>query len=219
MTVFNAFVYVGMNYTQAVNGNLLQGSLPISILVASALFAGRVITLKQWGGVLLSLAGLITIVVRGDPVRLIEMEINTGDPLVFIGVFGSAVYAAILHRRPEGMGLITLMFVMMVFSSVHTLPFFVWEHLTQRTLPMTLPAIGTVLYVVIFASVLAQLFFAEAIKRIGAPTAGNLIYLTPVFGVIIAITVLGESFHGFHATGVALIAIGIWLALFSQRKA
>ena len=110
------------------------------------------------------------------------------------------------------------MFVMMIFSTVHTLPFFLWEHLTQRTLPMTLPAIGTVAYVTVFASVLAQLFFAEGIRRIGAPTAGNMIYLTPVFGVIIAISLLGETFHGFHAAGVGMIAAGIWLALFSRGK-
>jgi drug/metabolite transporter (DMT)-like permease len=219
MTVFNALVYVGMNHTQAINGNLLQGALPIAILVASALFAGRAISLKQWAGVLLSLGGLIAIVVRGEPARLLELEINAGDPMVFAGVFASAIYAAILYRRPQGMGLVTLMFVMMVFSSIHTLPFFLWEHFTQRTLPLTPTAIGTVLYVAVFASVLAQLFFAEAIRRIGAPAAGNMIYLTPVFGVFIAMTLLGETFHLFHAAGVALIAAGIWLALFSGAKA
>lgn len=219
MTVFNALVYVGMNHTQAINGNLLQGSLPICILVASALFAARSISFKQWGGVLLSLAGLVTIVVRGDPARLLELQINAGDPFVFAGVFASSVYAAILHRRPEGVGLVTLMFVMMIFSSIQALPFFVWEHFTQRTLPLTFTAVGTVLYVAIFASVLAQLFFAEAIRRIGAPAAGNIIYMTPVFGVFIAMTMLGETFHLFHAAGVALIAAGIWMALFSGKKA
>ena len=46
-----------------------------------------------------------------------------------------------------------------------------------------------------------------------------MIYLTPVFGVIVAMTLLGETFHVFHAGGVILIAAGIWLALFSDRKA
>ena len=218
MSAFNALVYVGMNHTQAINGNLLQGSLPISILVASAVFAGRSISLKQGIGVLLSLVGLIAIVVRGEPARLLELQINAGDPLVFGGVLASAIYAAILYRRPEGMGIVTLMFVMMVFSSLQTLPFFLWEHFTQRTLPLTATAIGTVLYVAVFASALAQLFFAEAIRRIGAPAAGNMIYLTPVFGVITAMLLLGETFHLFHAAGVALIATGIWLALFSGAK-
>lgn len=219
MTMFNALVYTGLNHTQAINGNLLQGALPICILTASALFAGRRISGRQWIGVMISLAGLITIVMRGDPARLMALEINIGDPVIFLGVFGSASYAAILHKRPEGIALVPFIFLTMVLASVQILPFFAWEHFTQRTLPITAPAIGTVLFVAIFASVLAQTFFAEGVRRIGAPTAGNMIYLTPVFGVVIAITLLGETFHGFHAAGIGLIATGIWLAMFSGKKA
>jgi drug/metabolite transporter (DMT)-like permease len=219
MSMFNALVYTGMNYTQAINGNLLQGALPICILAASALFAARRISARQWIGVVLGLCGLIAIVVRGDPSRLVELQINIGDPIVFLGVFGSASYAAILHKRPQGIGIVAFIFLTMVFGSLHILPLFLWEHLTLRTLPMTLPAIGAVLYVTIFASVLAQTLFAEGVRRIGAPAAGNVIYLTPVFGVVIAITLLGETFHGFHAVGVGMIAAGIWLALYSRKKA
>lgn len=219
MTMFNALVYTGLNHTQAINGNLLQGALPICILTASALFAGRRISARQWIGVLISLAGLVTIVMRGDPARLMALEINIGDPIVFIGVFGSASYAAILHKRPEGIPLVPFIFLTVALASIQILPFYIWEHFTQRTLPMTAPAIGTVLFVAIFASVLAQTFFAEGVRRIGAPTAGNMIYLTPVFGVVIATTLLGETFHGFHAAGIGLVATGIWLALFSRKKA
>lgn len=218
MTLFNLLVYSGLHHTQAINANLLQGSLPINILFASALFAGRRISLRQWAGVGLGLAGLMTIVVRGDPSKLLDLTVNPGDPLVYLGVFCSASYAAILNRRPEGLGLVPFMFVMMVFSTVQCVPFYAWEHVTQGALPMTWSAIGTVLYVAIFASVLAQLFFAEGIRRIGAPATGNMIYLTPVFGVLIAITLLGETFHPFHAVGVAMIAVGIWLALFGERR-
>ena len=34
MAAFNGLVYLGMQYTVAINGNLLQGSLPICIMVA-----------------------------------------------------------------------------------------------------------------------------------------------------------------------------------------
>ena len=83
---------------------------------------------------------------------------------------------------------------------------------------MTYTAIGAVLSIAVFASVLAQIFFAEGIRRVGAATGGNIIYLTPVFGVIIAITLLGETFQLFHAVGILLIALGIWLAMFIGKK-
>ncbi|MEX2453971.1 MAG: DMT family transporter [Rhodospirillaceae bacterium] len=217
-SAFNTLVYLGLNHTQAINGNLLQGALPICIIAASALFAGRRILLRQWVGVIFGLVGLTVIVIRGDPARLAGLAVNPGDPLVFLGIFSSAVYAAILHRRPAGIGLVPFMFLMMVFSTVHVLPFFVWEHFTHRVMPMTAAAVGTALYVAIFASVIAQLFFVEGVKRLGAPTAGNMIYLTPVFGVLMAIGLLGETLHMFHVAGVTLIAAGIWLATSSGRQ-
>lgn len=219
MSLFNALVYIGLNRTVAINGNLLQGSLPICILIASVLFAGRRPGLRQWIGVAIGLIGLMTIVFRGDPSKVLTLAVNAGDPLIFLDVFASASYAVVLHRRPAGITLVPFMFLMMLFSTVQIFPFSMWEHFTQRTLPMTWPAIGTVLYVAVFASVVAQLLFAEGIRRVGAPAAGNMIYLTPVFGVVIAISLLGETFHAFHAAGVALIAAGIWLALFSKRSA
>ena len=218
MTVFNALVYTGMNYTPAINGNLLQGALPICILTASVLFARKRITVRQWAGVLISLAGLIAIVVRGDPARLLTLEINAGDPIVFAGVFASAIYAAILYKRPAGIPLTPFIFLMMLFGTIQIMPFFLWEHFTQRSLPMTQTAIGVVLYVAVFASVFAHIFFAEGIRRIGAPASGNVIYLTPVFGVVIAVTLLGETFEIFHALGIGMIAVGIWLAMFVQKQ-
>ncbi|MEC7488700.1 MAG: DMT family transporter [Pseudomonadota bacterium] len=218
MTIFNALVYVGVNYTQAINANLLQGSLPICILVASVMFVRQRITYCQWTGVLLGLVGLVWIVIRGDPLRLLTLEINLGDPLVFFGVFASATYTTILFRRPPEIQLTPFIFLLLLFGSIQIFPFFLWEHFTHRALPITYTSIGTVLFMAVFASVLAQLFFAEGIRRIGAPAGGNVIYLTPVFGVIIAIILLGEVFQLFHAIGIMLIAAGIWLAVFLGQK-
>jgi drug/metabolite transporter (DMT)-like permease len=218
MTVFNALVYSGLNYTQAINGNLLQGAFPICVLVASVIFVRQRITFWQWIGVLFGLAGLVWIVIRGEPARLLALEVNLGDPLVFLGVFSSATYAAILFKRPKEIALTPFIFLLLVLGAVQIFPFYLWEHFTQRSLPMTYTAIGAVLSIAVFASVLAQIFFAEGIRRVGAPTGGNIIYLTPVFGVIIAITLLGETFQLFHAVGILLIALGIWLAMFIGKK-
>jgi len=218
MTVFNALVYSGLNYTQAINGNLLQGAFPICVLVASVIFVRQRITFWQWIGVLLGLAGLVWIVIRGEPDRLLGLEVNLGDPLVFLGVFSSATYAAILFKRPKEIALTPFIFLLLVLGAVQIFPFYLWEHFTQRSLPMTHTAIGAVLSIAVFASVLAQIFFAEGIRRVGAPTGGNIIYLTPVFGVIIAITLLGETFQFFHAIGILLIALGILFAMFIGKK-
>ena len=218
MAMFNALVYMGMQYTVAINGNLMQGALPICILLSGLIFAGRRVTLRQGAGVALGMAGLITIVVRGDIDLLLQMRINPGDPLVFFGVFASATYAVFLYKRPPELSLLSFMFLSMAFASIHVFPFFLVEHIWFRTLPMTQTALLTVGFIALFPSVLAQTFFVEGIRRIGPAKAGYMIYLTPVFGVFMAIAVLGEPFRNFHIAGIAMIAFGIWLATFGRKK-
>jgi len=217
MAAFNGLVYLGMQFTVAINGNLLQGSLPICIMLAGILFARRRVTARQGIGVALGMLGLMTIVIRGDIGLLLQMRINPGDPLLFLAVFGSATYAVFLYKRPANLDLLAFMFLTMVFGTLHILPFFIVEHFWFRPMPVTQTTVLTVGFIALFPSVLAQTFFAEGVRRIGAAKAGYMIYLTPVFGVIMATVVLGEPFQNYHAIGIALIATGIWLATFVGR--
>ena len=63
-----------------------------------------------------------------------------------------------------------------------------------------------------FPSFIAYLFFNRGIELIGATRAGQSWHLMPVFGSILAVLFLGETFYAYHAIGIALIAGGIVLA-------
>ncbi len=218
MSTFNALVYSGLRFTEAINGNLLQGALPLCILVSGLIFMGQRVTCRQWVGVVLGMTGLAVIVIRGDINILMHLRIGAGDPLVFAGVFASAVYAVFLHRRPQDLDLVSFLFLMMLLGSLQVAPFYAFEHFLVRPLPLTDVALWTIAYVALFPSVLAQWFFAEGVRRIGAATAGYIIYLTPVFGVVMAVGLLGETFRLFHAIGICLIAAGIGLAVIRVRQ-
>ena len=51
-----------------------------------------------------------------------------------------------------------------------------------------------------------------------APESGNIIYLIPVFGMVLAVTLLGVNFKIFLELDIGTIAVGIWLAMFTQKK-
>ena len=67
-------------------------------------------------------------------------------------------------------------------------------------------------YIAVFPSFIADLFFNRGIELIRAARAGQSWHLTPVFGSILAVLFLGETFYLYHAIGIALIAAGIVLA-------
>src|SRR3546814_1876116 len=56
--------------------------------------------LRQIVGVVISLAGVLTVVSRGDPGVLLGLELNRGDAVIAAAVLLWAFYSVLLRRRP-----------------------------------------------------------------------------------------------------------------------
>ena len=92
------------------------------------------------------------------------------------------------------------------------LPFAIWEYSTGFTLKLDTVTIATVIYVVVFPSALAYLFFNRGIALIGPNRAAPFFHLMPVFGSVMAILLLGEQPRLFHLIGYGLVLAGIVIA-------
>ena len=68
-----------------------------------------------------------------------------------------------------------------------------------------------------FSSVLAYIFWNRGVEQVGANVAGLFVHLMPVFGVLLAWLLLGETLLPFHVAGIVLILTGIWLT--TRRRA
>lgn len=78
--------------------------------------------------------------------------------------------------------------------------------------------VGSILYLALFPSILAYVFWNRAVAELGANRTGQFLHLMPVFGAALSMIFLDERLYGFHAVGIALIALGIWLATVYGRK-
>ena len=213
MTAFGSLLFIAMQQTVAVNGSLLIGSMPINIVVVSLVVLGIRITARQTVGVALGFAGIVAIIGRGDPRVLAGLDFNTGDLVLWLGVLAYAVYTIYLPRAHKALELTPMMTVLFAIGSLTCLPLYLWESLVEGWhLPLDWTAAWSIGYMAIFPSLLAQVSWASAVAKVGANTAGYFIYLSPVFGTIGAIVLLGEAFAWFHAAGIALIFGGIFLA-------
>lgn len=164
---FNTLQYIGLNYTTALNSLVLNSTGPVLIAIACVFLFNDRITHRQIIGTLISLAGVLVVVSRGDLGALLTLTLNRGDLLILLGMVITAIYTAYLRLRPR-IEWITFLFWMFLASAVFNLPLvlieiFVFEKVVQPTL-FTLLAIG---YVSIFPSILAYLFFARGVDLIG----------------------------------------------------
>jgi len=208
---FNTLVYMGLQWTIALNAFLMQSTMPVLIVVMSFLLFRERITGAQTVGVAVSLAGACTIICQGDPRVLLSLSVNRGDLLVFIAVLCYAGYSVLLRKRPPVHPL-SFLAVTFVMGWLMLIPFFVWETVAVR--PMTLggTTVAALVYVAVFPSIVSYFCFNRGVDLAGANRAGLFLHLMPVFGSIMALAFLGETLEWFHGAGIAAIALGIFLA-------
>ena len=98
------------------------------------------------------------------------------------------------------------------------LPFYLWETLAVEPVPLVAQAVWAVLFLAIFASVIAHMGYNRIVELLGANKAGVTSYLVMAFGVLIAIVGLGEEFHVYHAVGLVMLLAGTYLATRKEGK-
>jgi len=213
VALFQTLVYLGLRSTTAVNGVLLNSSQPLFILLCSWVLERERATLRQTAGMLLSFAGIVVILARGDPAALRELEFHAGDAWILLGMPIWGIYSVLLKRRPPELEGIAFLFVLSMIGMAMLAPFYALELL--RSPPAGLPspaAVGGVLYVALGASVAGFIFWNRGVMVVGANAAGFTLHLLPAFGTVLAIALLGETFALYHAAGIATIVAGVVLA-------
>ncbi len=211
IAAFNTLAYSGLQYTQAINAFLLQSMMPVLIVLFSFLFFRNGVTRLQSLGIMVSLCGAVLIIARGDFARLQSLTFNRGDLLVFTAIACYAGYSVMLRKRPKAH---PLAFIATTFwlGSIFLVPLYIWETITVASLKLNLSTLLVLGYVMIFPSIVSYLCFNRGVELVGANRAGLFIHLMPVFGGLMAVVFLGEVFGWYHAVGIILIGLGIYLA-------
>ena len=211
---FNTLVYVAMQTTTAINAVLVNSCIPVLIAVCSWLFYREVMTVRQCLGVLVSLAGVALIITRGELTHLLAVSFNRGDLLVLAAAMLWAIYSANLKRYPKELHPFAYQSAIVLFGTLVLTPFYLFELSSGKVMTVSPATLTTILYVALFASVLAFIFWNRAVRTVGANKAGPFIHLMPVFSTILAVFFLGETIEPFHLQGIVLIFCGITMTTF-----
>jgi len=218
VTGFNTLIYLAMQSTTAINAVLVNSCIPVLIAVASWLLYREVMTVRQCFGVLLSLCGVVLIIVRGEISSLLQVNFNHGDLLVLAAAAVWALYSANLKKYPHTLHPFAYQMGIMIAGIVYLAPLYLLEIAGGRGFAVTPATLGTILYVALFASVLAFIFWNSAVRTVGANKAGPFIHLMPVFSTVLAVAFLGEQLKMFHLQGIVLIFGGIMMTTFRVHR-
>jgi drug/metabolite transporter (DMT)-like permease len=212
VAVFQSLVYLGLSSTSAINAVLLNSSMPAFMLLVSWAIERERATPRQVAGMLISLAGILVILSRGEVANLARLELHAGDAWILLAMPVWGVYSVLLKRRPPQLGGVEFLFVLSVLGLVMLAPLLLADLLLFPASAPTAAGIAGVAYMGLGASVGAFICWNRGVAAVGANAAGFTIHLLPAFGTLLAIALLGESFSAYHAAGIATIVAGVALA-------
>ncbi len=215
---FNTFIYIGLTSTTASNATILQSVIPVIILILSATWLRESISIQQWLGVVISLFGVLTLLTMGKPASLLDFKFNQGDLFILVAVLSWAIYSISLRWRPAELDGFTFFGITVIVGAIVLFPFAFIELQSTKPIIWHNQTIATIIYMAIFPSILAYLFWNKGVAELGAAKAGLFIHLMPIFGLILSSLFLNEKIHSFHFIGMLFIFSGLYLAIVSKKS-
>ncbi len=211
---YNALQYMALQTSTPLNVTLVGSGLPVWMLAVGALFFGAPVTRRHMAGALLSIAGVLVVLSRGEWGQLMALRLVPGDLFMVLATVCWAFYSWLLVRTSEPASVRTdwaaFLLAQMVFGLAWSGAFTGAEWaLAPRHIAWGWPLAAALAFIAVGPAVLAYRCWGVGVQRAGPAVAGFFINLTPLFAAVLSAAFLGEVPHLYHAAAFLLIVAGI----------
>ena len=211
---YNALQYLALKTSTPLNVTLVAASAPAWMLGVGWLGFGQRISLRQVAGALLSIAGVLVVLSRGDWATLLQVRLVPGDFYVLLATAGWAVYSWLLVRPGDPPALrgdwAAFLMAQVVLGLAWSGLFAAGEWaLSDVHIAWGWPLAAALAYVAVGPAILAYRCWGLGVQRVGPTIAGFFANLTPLFAAVMSAAFLGELPHLYHGAAFALIVGGI----------
>ncbi len=193
--------------------SVLETVIPSVTVVLSAILLKERLRNVQLAGVFVSLIGAVWVVLDGGIFSIAGMDWNIGDGIM-IGAIGSwAVYSILVKKYMHLFPQFGALLVMSGISVLVLIPFVIAEWAIVG-LPDNLMTSGNVtglLYLGIFPSFIALLFYNRSVGILGASQASVFLNFLPVVTMAGASLWLGETVTLMKIVGACMVIGGVIL--------
>ena len=223
MAIFEPGLYFlcetqGLLYTSAAKVSLIIATIPIAVMILSAIILKEKTNRLGIIGIFLSLVG-IAILVTGDSDFIWGLDGSLkGDLIVFGAVLSAGAYivsARSLGVRHSSRDITSMQcFYGAVFFApafLLEIPAFLWAAISPRSLV-------ALLYLTVFATVAAFFFYNYALTKITASRAAIFINGIPVVTALGARVILGERLTLLQGAGGTLVLAAVFITNLMNRR-
>ncbi|MEZ3589925.1 MAG: DMT family transporter [Muribaculaceae bacterium] len=208
-----------LEYTLVSNVSLITTLAPlITTLGIGALYRSERPTRGVVMGSMIAFVGVGFVIFNSSFV--VKMN-PLGDLLALLAAICFAVYSIVLRKLNA---LYSVMFISrktFFYGIITALPFLAFEpDMSDPRVLLKPEVMGNMLFLGLFASMIAYAIWAQSIKRLGAVRASNYLYVQPIVTLIASFLILNENISLVGYIGCGLILVGLWVSdRFSGNRA
>lgn len=211
---YNALQYLALQTSSPLNVTLVAASIPVWMLAVGWLCFGQRVSRQQILGALLSIAGVLMVLSRGQWALLAQVQLVPGDVYVLLATLAWAFYSWLLARPTKSAEIrqdwAAFLLAQIVFGLVWSGLFSAGEWaLTDAHIDWGWPLVAALLYIAIGPAVLAYRCWGMGVQRVGPAIAGFFSNLMPLFAALLSVAFLGELPQLYHALAFVLLVGGI----------
>lgn len=215
LALFQPFLYFlaeshGVNLVSPTVSAVIISTIPVFTPYVMFLFFRERISTFNKIGVLLSFVGVLAVVL-GKNLHFSGSVWGIG--LLFLAVLAALAYGVIVVRLTNKYNTFTIICWQNLFGALYFLPlFFVfdWDAFLQAN--FTKEIILNLVYLALFGSSLAYVFFTYSIKNLGLVKASMFTNIIPVITAIFAFIVLGHTIDIVKGIGIGVVLLGLFMS-------
>ncbi|KAA9022600.1 DMT family transporter [Niallia endozanthoxylica] len=208
VVLYNVFMFLALERTDAMNVGLLSTLNPVSIAIFSFLLVGEKIRPLQMAAMVLSFFGVVIVLSRGEVQRLLTLDFNVGDFWMLAAVALWGLYSVFGKWAMRETSPLMSTLYSAIFGILILLPF----NLSSFTVTNVNPSfIWSVLYMGVLSTVVSMVFWNIGVQKLGGTTAGMFLNFNPIFTAILSFLVLGEQMTWTQFFGSVVVITGCYL--------
>ncbi len=214
------FNYVGLALSTGTAAALLMASEPVWVVVLAVVFLRERLTRTRLAGIVFGFCGALLVVLSTrQPATAGNVAESRaallGNTLIVASLlFESAGVLTVkrLTARYNGRTIVTYEFLL---GALLLAPFAVWERVAHGPAASTPAAWAAFAYLLVACTLIAYVVWFRLLEVADASEITPFIFIQPVIGAILGVSVFGDPFRFLTAVGAILVLAAVWCIMWA----